>query len=181
MHINNPFPSGITTPVTYSGGSYGRLFGALLIAASLLSSGCAIINPYESDFSCPDTFHGKCISVQGAYDEALSGKDDNYAKPVNNCIGGDCPDMGENGRLPVVEAGAAGTIESRNYNAYRSALYNRYDKLLREPQTPVVAPPKVMRILLLPYKGQDGEFYMYRYAYFFTDWILGDSVEAFED
>lgn len=180
MLINNPFPRSLTACTIDSGGSYMKLVRAILIAASLASSGCAIINPYESDFSCPDTFHGKCISVQGAYEEALSGKDDAYVRDINTCIGGNCPDQGVSDGPPV----KSGTVEDRNYNAYRSSLYNRYDQLLREPQTPVVAPPKVMRILLLPYKGESGEFYMYRYAYFFTEepkWILGDSVEAFEE
>ncbi|MDD3294750.1 MAG: TraV family lipoprotein, partial [Geobacteraceae bacterium] len=110
----------------------------LLVAFGLSVTGCAIINPYESDFSCPDTFHGKCISVQGAYEEALSGKDDAYVREINTCIGGNCPDLGENERQPA----KPGTVEDRNYNAYRSSLYNRYDQLLRDPPTPVVAPPK---------------------------------------
>lgn len=150
----------------------------VVLAFSL--SGCAVINPYESDFSCPETFHGKCISVQGAYEESLSGKDDAYEPAIDNCIGGKCPERTEGKRQTL----RPDSVEDRNYNAYRSALYSRYDQLLREPQTPVVVPPKVMRILMLPYKGQDGEFFMYRYAYFFTEepkWILGDSVEAFED
>ena len=155
---------------------------AIIFVVSLVFSlpGCAVINPYESDFSCPETFHGKCISVQGAYDESLSGKDDSYESAIDNCIGGKCPERAESTRQTL----RTDSVEDRNYNAYRSALYSRYDQLLREPQTPVVVPPKVMRILMLPYKGQDGEFFMYRYAYFFTEepkWILGDSVEAFED
>jgi len=180
MRINKPLPLMPTVRVSHAGGSYRKFARALLIATALASSGCAVINPYESDFSCPDTYHGKCISVQGAYEESLSGKDDAYVNNINSCIGGNCPDREESDRLPA----KPGTVEDRNYNAYRSALYTRYDQLLREPQTPVVAPPKVMRILLLPYKGQDGEFFMYRYAYFFTEepkWLLGDSVEAFED
>ena len=38
-----------------------------------------------------------------------------------------------------------------------------------------------MRVLLLPYTGQENEFYMMRYVYFFVDnarWILGDSVTS---
>jgi conjugal transfer pilus assembly protein TraV len=146
----------------------------------LAAAGCAIVNPYENDFSCPDTFHGKCISVHGAYADSLTGKDDAYEKKINNCIGGNCPEAGGGDPVPT----PAGTVEDRNYNAYRSALYSRYDQLLRDPQTPVVAPPKVMRVLFLPYKGQEGEFYMYRHVYFFTEepkWILGDSVEAYDD
>jgi conjugal transfer pilus assembly protein TraV len=75
----------------------------------------------------------------------------------------------------------AGNPEERNYNQYRSALFDKFSGLLKEPKTPIVAPPKVMRVLLLPYTGQENEFYMLRYVYFFVDkphWILGDSVTA---
>jgi len=75
----------------------------------------------------------------------------------------------------------AGNTEERNYNQYRSALFDKFSDLLKEPKTPIVAPPKVMRVLFLPYTGQENEFYMLRYVYFFVDkprWILGDSVTA---
>jgi conjugal transfer pilus assembly protein TraV len=76
------------------------------------------------------------------------------------------------------------TRETQNYNRYRSALYDKFGKLLKEPKTPVVSPPKTMRVLLLPYTGQDNEFYMMRHVYFFVDeprWILGDSVSSSDD
>ena len=74
-----------------------------------------------------------------------------------------------------------GNNEEKSFNRYRSALYDKFSGLLKEPKTPIVAPPKVMRVLLLPYTGQENEFYMLRYVYFFVDkprWILGDSVIA---
>ena len=62
---------------------------------------------------------------------------------------------------------------------YQGSLYKKLSGLLEEPDTPVIAPPKVMRVLLLPYKGTDKELFMYRYAYFVVDdysWVLGDNV-----
>ena len=53
-------------------------------------------------------------------------------------------------------------------NDYQEALYKELAGLLKEPITPVVAPPKVMRVLLLPYKGDANELYMLRYIYFFV-------------
>jgi len=81
----------------------------------------------------------------------------------------------------TVAAPVTGNLEERNYNQYRSSLFDKFNGLLKEPKTPIVAPPKVMRVLLLPYTGQENEFYMLRYVYFFVDkprWILGDSVTA---
>jgi len=160
----------------------------LFISMSICMAGCALVNPYENDFSCPDTFHGKCISVTGAYNEALMQKpeDASYKEEINTCIGGACKGEEEKyteprtGNLPVTPIVA----EDKYYNAYKESLYKRLDHLLLEPQTPVVAPPKVMRILFLPYKGQDGEFNMTHYVYFFADdpkWILGDSIEAYDE
>lgn len=160
-----------------------------------------MINPYQSEFSCPDTFKGKCASVREVYLEDASGAakekpDTQAAKPrctstysdakgggiVTTCSG-PLPSEAANGTavntpesIPV-----PGNTEEKNFNRYRSALYDKFSGLLKEPQTPVVAPPKVMRVLLLPYTGQDNEFYMLRYVYFFVDkprWILGHSVTA---
>lgn len=183
MHTQNKH--GIVLKVFDRGGSYRHLYTRLLIIAGLSAiSACSIVNPYENDFSCPDTFHGKCISVTGAYGDALMQKaESNAEKGMDTCIGGDCKDYYNETRSSDPEQ-QGGTVEDRNYNAYRTALYARFDKLLREPKTPVVAPPKVMRILFRPYKGSDGEFHMPGYVYFFADdpkWILADSIEAFED
>jgi conjugal transfer pilus assembly protein TraV len=155
---------------------------------SISLAGCAVFNPYENDFSCPDTFHGKCISVTGAYNQALMERpaDISASEEINKCIGGECKGADDNstetktGRLPV-SAIAAG---DKNYNAYKESLYSRLDSLLQEPQTPVVVPPKVMRIRFLPYKGQDGEFVMTHDVFFFADdpkWILGNDIEAYDE
>lgn len=42
-----------------------------IIFLILALSGCAIFNPYETEFDCPDTFKGKCASVRTAYKESL--------------------------------------------------------------------------------------------------------------
>lgn len=70
-------------------------------------------------------------------------------------------------------AGAASTD-------YEQALYDRMTDLLHAPSTPVVVPPKIMRVLMLPYEGEDSELYMLRYAYIFVDrprWMLTDPLK----
>jgi conjugal transfer pilus assembly protein TraV len=60
---------------------------------------------------------------------------------------------------------------------YQSVLYRKLTGLLQAPDTPLVVPPKVMRVLLLPYEGDQDELYLTRYAYIFTDrprWVLTD-------
>lgn len=169
----------------------------LIMAAVATLSGCSVFSPFQEKFGCPDVYKGKCISVKGAYAESKSGTDGGVNDPADIDCDEDEGNPGKcrgekkaNGRKVVTntESNASGepeemNVEGRNYNAYKASLYQRINSLIREPVMPVVAPPKTMRALLLPYKGQDGEFYMLRHVYFFVDeprWILGDSVESLE-
>lgn len=135
-----------------------------------LLCGCStVLNPYRSSFNCPETENGKCVSVQSAYRESLN--------PLVKGDGDGCPDCGK--EKP------ADTAASAEEQEYRAALLSRLTGLLREPETPMVAPPQVLRVLLMPYKGDGGELFMPRYAYFFVDrpsWILdGYLVEKGDD
>jgi conjugal transfer pilus assembly protein TraV len=160
----------------------------ILIAIGMLSmSGCALLNPYESSFSCPESSKGKCVSVQTAYSESASGalpvKETQVDHATEECgseniTPGSCLD----GKKEVTLNPAS--KENGTYNRYRAALFDKFSGLLKEPVSPVVAPPKTMRVLLLPYTGQDNEFYMLRYVYFFVDeprWLLGDTVSSGEE
>jgi conjugal transfer pilus assembly protein TraV len=111
----------------------------------------------------------------------LSGCLNPYAGDFN------CPET-DNGKCVSVEdayyeskgrlIGTPGQIESGDY---QEALYGRMAGLLKEPETPMVVAPKVMRVLMLPYEGQDEELYLYRYAYIFTDrprWIMTDPLKT---
>ena len=50
-----------------------------IVATGLLCS-CSTINPYQSEFSCPDTFKGKCASVREVYMEDAAGSQQNSAE-----------------------------------------------------------------------------------------------------
>jgi len=129
------------------------------LTAVLLCSCSTVLNPYRSSFNCPRTDKGKCVSVQKAYRESLNPL---VAKGENDVSAGGRDTPGDPGAAP-------------GEREYRAALLNRLTGLLKEPETPMVAPPQVMRVLLLPYKGDGGELFMPRYAYFFVDrpsWIL---------
>jgi conjugal transfer pilus assembly protein TraV len=138
--------------------------------AAVLLCGCStVLNPYQSSFNCPETENGKCVSVQTAYRESLN--------PLVKSEGEECTNCGK--ERPAEMNG------SPEEQGYRAALLSRLTGLLREPETPMVAPPQVMRVLLLPYKGDGGELFMPRYAYFFVDrpsWIMdGYLVEKGDD
>lgn len=140
------------------------------VLVALLLCGCStVLNPYQSSFNCPDTENGKCVSVQTAYRESLN--------PLVKSEEEGCAECGK--ERP------AETVASPEERGYRAALLSRLTGLLREPETPMVAPPQVLRVLLMPYKGDGGELFMPRYAYFFVDrpsWILdGYLVEKGDD
>jgi conjugal transfer pilus assembly protein TraV len=121
----------------------------LLALFALPLAGC--MNPYASDFACPDPGNGKCVSMEDAYSESIASRLD-PARPKQPTDSSD----------------------------YEDALYGRITGLLREPETPVVVPPKVMRVLMLPYEGEDNELFMLRYAYIFTEpprWVLTDPLD----
>jgi len=120
---------------------------ALLAACSTVGD---TINPYKSNFNCPYKESGKCISMTGAYEESRLEK----TQPTDPAKEGLVPTSGE--------------------KTYQEGVYKKLAGLLEEPKTPLIAPPKVMRVLLLPYKN-DRDLYMYRYAYFVADdfrWVL---------
>src|SRR4030042_2983544 len=116
-----------------------RRLGLLIFLTTFLVGCASVFNPYESDFQCPETDRGKCVSVQDAYGESMQKK---YNKEYKDGVNGEKPKEGEE----------QGSQDKKNNN-YQKALYRELSNLLKEPLTPMVAPPKVMRVLLLPYRG----------------------------
>lgn len=145
----------------------------VLIVLIFSLTGCAgVMNPYSSDFNCPKTYNGTCVSVSDAYHESLhaevhQGDNGNDQALCDGCSSE--KEREEQSTYPV--------DETTQEHQYYEALYEELTGLIKEPVTPLIAPPKAMRVLFLPYKGNSDELYMYRYIYFFVDrqtWILGD-------
>jgi conjugal transfer pilus assembly protein TraV len=132
----------------------------LFISVISLSACASVMNPYKGEFSCPETSKGKCVGVPEAYEESADGK----------------------GTESEPEASGEST-PSKEEAEYEIERYRELAALVREPVTPMMAPPEVRRILFLPYRGADGELMMTRYVYFFIEeprWILGDYLRAEE-
>lgn len=122
-----------------------------------LTAGCL---PYQSNFTCAQMEDGKCVSVETAYKDALNNGGVNEG------------------------AGAPALSSNEPRNAYRDALFDRFAGLLREPETPVIVPPKTMRVLMLPYRGKSNELFMPRYAYVLigeSSWILAKEAKTTEE
>ena len=131
-----------------------RLCICLLVLS--LVSGCAsvkdAVNPYEETFKCrAKDSEGKCVDTPSAYKEA---------------------------RLPDNQNTNSSTstsqIEAQN------SRYKMLTDLLEAPETPVLNPPRILRVLLLPYKGENNELFMTRYAYLEiepAEWVLTEVSE----
>jgi conjugal transfer pilus assembly protein TraV len=136
-----------------------RIINHLAIHSSLLLlvflPGCApVLNPYNENFKCQtkdDT--GKCMDTPTAYQKA---------------------------RYPATEQEVA---SEHAETAQIELLDNRYRiiaELLQEETKPLLQPPKILRILLLPYRGEDEELFMSRYVYLKIEdsqWVLTDLKE----
>lgn len=150
---------------------------ALLISVAVFIAGCSGMGVYESETTCPKSYNGRCISVPDAYDLAKRGKDGPDFDPA-------VQEAKKKSDSSEKDLSPKPSTEEDAHASYKESLYKRFDNLLKEPVTPVVAPPQVMRVLLLPYKSDGNELYMLRHVYFFVDeprWLLGDSLVAMEE
>ena len=132
--------------------------GSLAVLLIVLLSGCALFNPYSSGFECPAPEHGKCQSIRDSYHESVNGAA---------------------GSGPAREKGKTTTPTTAKTD-YDTAVYGKLRGLLRAPQAPIVAPPQVLRVLILPYQD-DKRLYMSRYAYIIVDeprFVVGDYLSG---
>lgn len=161
----------------------------LLAASALMLSGCAsMFNPYDDGFTCPDYDKGKCVPLEASYKESITGMPaESFMKvpPCYNCNEDELKEHAEKYRKKGYQVDAYVADQKRdttselgqphakhipsNELTYRNALMGRLSGMIKQPQTPVVAPPKVMRVLMLPYKTEDNMLNTMRYVYFFAD------------
>jgi len=112
------------------------------------------VNPYNENFKCRARDDaGECIDTAMAYKKAR------YPEPS----------LGEDAES------ATGITRDIQDNRYRLVA-----GLLQEEKKPLLQPPKILRVLLLPYKGEGDELFMSRYVYVKIEdskWILTDLAE----
>ena len=111
------------------------------------------INPYEENFKCRARDNeGKCVDTPTAYTKAR------YPETVED-----------------TDSAANAAKQEIQDNRYKILV-----GLLQEPKKPLLQPPKILRVLLLPYKGENEELFMTRYIYVKvedSEWILTDLTE----
>lgn len=129
----------------------------LVFTASL--AGCSLA-PYEEEFACRKKDQlGKCISMQDAYEEAVTGKN------MHPSIIKKSEQNGEEPSSSSVASVAATPNEA--YDRYVNSYYNEITSMVDNPVTPLVKQAKTIRTLILPYPGTGDSktLWMERYAY----------------
>ena len=121
----------------------------------MLLTGCGpVLNPYNEDFNCrAKDDAGECIDTPTAYQKAR------FPETTTEVQSGPSNDLNQK-------------IQDNRYRALAD--------LLQEEKKPLLLPPKILRVLLLPYKGEDEELFMSRYVYLKIEdskWILTDLAE----
>ncbi len=138
-------------------------FMAILFCLGLGS--CAtlndVVNPYDEQFHCraKDT-EGKCVDTPTAYQDAR------YPQPAVEST------ADAEGKTPTLNVPSKAEAKASQYKAIAELLDN--------PEPPLLNPPKVLRVLILPYKGEKNELFMTRYAYLEIEkaaWVLTDIKE----
>lgn len=134
--------------------------------------------PYQNKVACrlSDT-SGKCISVQDAYDEAVTGietyphlkkgKQTKKKKAISSNVKSH-PTSSESNQEPSARA-----------ENYITAKYNELAKLIKAPITPMLSPPKTVRTLIISYSKHNDRtiLYMPRYVYSIVEdatFVMGD-------
>ena len=167
--------------------NYLKLVKLILLCSLLLAfSGCAsLISGYNSEFQCPETNKGKCVSVKTAYKESLEGstEDNPLVKQKNKQKDAHCAECEKdsNRNSPKPEARGLSRPEPDAEYSYRHTLYKKLSSMIGKPITPLVVPPEVVRVLILSYTGSNNELFSYRYVYFFATeprWVISTAKEV---
>jgi len=121
----------------------------------LLLTGCGpVLNPYNESFKCRARDDaGECIDTPSAYQKARY------------------PEQPTQSEFPLVQTEQHQLQDNR---------YRLVSELLEEETKPLLQPPKILRVLLLPYKGEGEELFMSRYVYLKVEdsqWVLTDLTE----
>lgn len=161
---------------------------AVLAAGPVLTGCSALVSPYSTTFQCPDSDKGKCVSVKTAYDESLEPNPLMKKQVCEECeekektkdSDKETPDEKKMETQPSDKTqGDAPAPDSAKYD-YQDALYKKLTSIIDQPETPLVIPPDVMRVLIPSYTGADNEWFSARYVYFFVTepkWAVSAATE----
>ncbi len=117
------------------------------------------------------------LAACGPLEKAVNPYEENFkckaSDDTGKCL--DTPTAYKEARFPAVKQESPKELNEDDQR------YQMVAGLLEEPEKPIIQPPKIMRVLLLPYKGQGEELFMTRYVYVKvenSDWVLSGINET---
>ena len=127
-----------------------------LLFSLFVVSGCSgTLMPYESSFQCPGGYNGICESIDDAYHDSVNGIDPRQFDEKWKEHKADWEES--HAELIAARKGisaiykASETLSAGQKPAsYRESYLRKMKDLIDAPETPVLVPPKVIRILVLP-------------------------------
>lgn len=126
-----------------------------------------MLNPYAEHFKCKTPADGgKCVDTPTAYMDARYPEE-----KIDNGKDGACKDCDNT---------ATEDDHPVSHQNIHDARYRMLTELLQEPKKPLLQPPKILRVLMLPYEGANGELFMTRYVYVQVEdakWLLTEQRE----
>ena len=150
-------------------------------------SGCAskMMNPYSEEFTCPQAEKGKCVPIKQAYLESLqSSQQDLLFTPTPQVSNQPATSSSVNATSFNVQSIFPQDVFIESYGKYNEALIKKLQQMLENPKTPVLAPPQVIRVLILPYTADKSTFYAERYAYVIVEepqWVFHNILNVQEE
>lgn len=142
----------------------------IIIIPVLLATltGCSVFNPYDSDFLCPKPSIGKCANMDEAYHDSID--NELVIAPVTSSPG--CIDCDNSGKAES-EVGNVNTYDPET--AYKHRVFNEMANMIGDEDSPIIQPPKTMRMLVLNYEGDAKILYGHRFVYFLVgepEWVV---------
>jgi len=163
----------------------------------MLSACGKIIQPYDTKFKCPPTYLGVCEPMEDAYKDSVLGIDPRkfdkewvekrkeWEKEHRELLEArrraelQLQALYNSTNVQIDVDKALGISNSKVAKEYRKELFSELHSLITEPKTPFVAPPKIVRVLVLstiaPEENDRTIFISPRYVYFMLDspkWII---------
>lgn len=146
-----------------------RLLAGLCVLTAL--SGCTILNPYHENFDCRIEDGGKCVDTHTAYADALAFEPFDQAPPR--------PSFDPRTLYGNFDSSNGFSTISSGEERYREQLYRQLTDMIAAPETPMVTPPKIIRILMFPYQAKGGELVMPRFLYVKAEearWVMDGGI-----
>jgi len=159
-------------------------FLPLLFSLFVLGGCSGTLMPYESSFQCPGGYNGICESIDDAYQDSVNGIDPRQFDKEWQEKKADWAEGHEELVKARKQTGkTAGASHSVQSDSYRESYLRKMQNLIDAPETPVLVPPKVIRILVLPRTYEHnrslvGSHYLFSQLEDGARWILRKVPEA---